>query len=329
MDSDRLYEVIRAQTEIAKLGLDLGGVMSAVAERAQALTRADGAVVELAEGEHMVYRAASGSAAAHLGVRVPRAQSLSGLCIAEGTPLVCADSEDDPRVNREACRRVGLRSMLVVPLRHHDQVAGVLKVLSARPHAFGDGDVRVLELVSELIAAAMVHATRMGDDELFRQATHDALTGLPNRALFFERLQARLAQARRDTDRFGVLQIDMDGLKPINDRHGHAAGDEALRELAQRLREVARDLDTVARLGGDEFGVILSQVRDHDSIARCIDRYTQAVDASGFVFEAVPLEFGASIGGALFPDDGDAAAALLDHADHAMYAAKRGRKSAR
>ena len=187
----------------------------------------------------------------------------------------------------------------------------------------------MLEMVSELIAAAMVLATRMGDDELFRQATHDALTGLPNRALFFERLQARLTQARRDADRFGVLHLDMDGLKSINDRHGHRAGDEALRELAPRLREVARDLDVVARLGGDEFGVLLAQVRDREGIERCIERYAGAVDGGGFVFESVPLVFGASIGGALFPDDGGDAVALFDHADRAMYAAKRGRRNGR
>lgn len=110
-----LLEIIRTQTEIAKAGMDLGNVMALVAERTQQLTNAVGAVVELAEGDDMVYRAASGSAASQLGLRIGREGSLSGLCVRERKILVCDDSETDERVDREACRKVGLRSMIVVP----------------------------------------------------------------------------------------------------------------------------------------------------------------------------------------------------------------------
>ena len=126
--SERLREVIRAQTEIVRLGLDLSAVMTFVAERAQRITGAHGAVVELAEGEEMVYRAASGILQNHIGLRLQRSGSLTGLCVEKGFALRCEDSESDPRVDREACRRIGLRSMIVVPLRHDDAVAGVLKV---------------------------------------------------------------------------------------------------------------------------------------------------------------------------------------------------------
>ena len=112
----RLLEVIRMQTEIAKLGMDLGGVMALVAERAQRLTGAFGAAVELAEEDDMVYRAASGAAELHLGMRLKRSSSLSGRCIHEEIALQCDDSDTDPRVDREACRLIGLRSMIVVPL---------------------------------------------------------------------------------------------------------------------------------------------------------------------------------------------------------------------
>src|SRR5579859_1021583 len=96
-DNETLLAIVRAQTEIAKLGLDLGGVMSFVTERVQQLTQADGAVVELAEGDEMVYRASSGIASSLLGLRLKRTGSLSGLCVETGDILRCEDSETDPR----------------------------------------------------------------------------------------------------------------------------------------------------------------------------------------------------------------------------------------
>ena len=123
---DQLLAIIRIQTEIAKLGLDFGGVMGLVVDKALVLVEAEGAVIELAEGDDMVYRAASGLAGGQVGLRVSRQSSLSGLCVETGQPMLCNDSENDPRVDLAACRKVGLRSMLVVPLKHDESVVGVL-----------------------------------------------------------------------------------------------------------------------------------------------------------------------------------------------------------
>ncbi|TDR40805.1 diguanylate cyclase with GAF sensor [Tahibacter aquaticus] len=325
--SERLLEVIRTQTDIAKLGLDLGGVMALVAERAQALTQAVGAVVELAEDSDMVYRAATGVAESHLGMRLAQGNSLSGLCIREGQPLQCPDAETDTRVDREACRRIGLRSMIVVPLRHHDAVVGVLKVLSERPQAFDDDDLHLLGLMSDLIAAAMFHAAKYGTSELFYLATHDGLTGLANRSLFLERLRQCLAQAQREEKHFGLLNLDMDGLKPINDVYGHRAGDAAIRELAQRIKQASRESDTVARLGGDEFGVILSRVSDRDGALAHAQRLAQQI-VKPFEFERQEIALDASIGVAVFPNDGAELDTLLDRADQSMYLTKRAKKPA-
>ena len=324
----QLLAIIRTQTEIAKLGLDLEGVMALVAREAQILTRASGAVVELAEGDDMVYRAVSGIAANQLGLRLKRATSLSGLTVATGAAMRCDDSEEDPRVDRAMCRRVGLRSMVVVPLAHAGSPVGALKVLGARPGAFGEADVKVLELMSELIGAAMFHAVQYGADELFRLATHDGLTGLPNRALFFDRLRHALAQGRREESSVGVLVLDMDGLKRINDEHGHRAGDAALRELAARLSGVLRQSDTVARLGGDEFGVILSRVEGREGAWVAAYRLGSELDRP-MAFEGMRLSLSASIGVAVFPEDGDQPEALVETADQAMYAIKRQRSPAR
>jgi diguanylate cyclase (GGDEF)-like protein len=325
--NDRLLGVIQTQTDVAGLGLDLGAVMALVAVRAQELTGASGAVIELAEGDEMVYRAATGVAEPHLGMRLRRTDSLSGRCIQAGTALRCDDSELDDRVDREACRRVGLRSMIVVPLRHHDQVVGVLKVLAPTPDAFDAGDTEILELMSGLVAAAMFHCTQYGTSALFHRATHDPLTGLPNRALFFDRLRHCLALANRARRRFAVLSLDMDGLKDINDIHGHRCGDRALQELADRLRLVTRSSDMAARVGGDEFGIVLCEVPDRDAVHAHATRLIERVCGT-FVFEEVPIVLAASLGASLFPDDGETIESLLDVADAGMYARKRARRPA-
>src|SRR5262249_47052236 len=142
----QLMTVIKTQTEIAKLGLDLAGVMEVVAQAALQVTGSGGAVVELAEGDDMVYRAVAGSAHGQLGLRLSRAASLSGLCVATASPLRCDDGETDPRVDRAACRKVGLRSMIVVPLIHLGHAVGALKVLSPEVAHFSDADMKVLSL---------------------------------------------------------------------------------------------------------------------------------------------------------------------------------------
>lgn len=325
LDNATLLEIIRAQSDIARLGLDLGGVMAFVAERAEMLTGAQGAAVELAEGNDMVYRAASGSVASMLGLRLARGSSLSGLCVSTGEILRCDDSEDDPRVDREACRRAGLRSMIVTPLRHLETTVGVLKVVAPEVSAFSDDDVAALSLISGLIAAAMFHAARHETSELYLRATHDALTGLPNRALFYDRLRQSVDLAVRSAGGLGVLNLDMDGLKPINDRYGHRAGDAAIKETALRIAGNSRRVDTAARVGGDEFAMILPGIVGRQDAQVYSQRITEKV-GEPFEFEGQAIELGVSVGVAVLPEDGVEMTTLIDLADKAMYVAKRGRK---
>ncbi|KAB7774515.1 EAL domain-containing protein [Xanthomonas sp. LMG 12460] len=157
-DAALLSRIILAQGEIAAAGGDPLQVVDVVTRRAQELTRSNGAVVEMCDGKDMLYWSASGVAERHLGLRLPSNGSLSGLCMRTGEVLRCDDSEVDPRVDRAACRRIGLRSMLVVPLRYGDRSIGVLKVLAPHPNAYSAQDVRTLELLATLVGATLALA---------------------------------------------------------------------------------------------------------------------------------------------------------------------------
>lgn len=322
---EQLLQVIHLQTDIAKLGLDLGNVMDLVAERTTALIGADGAAIELAEGGEMVYRAVAGKARSALGLRIARQGSLSGQCVNTGETLRCDDSESDPRVDREACRRVGLRSMVVLPLTHRGTTVGVLKAMSASPQAFNERDVGLVSLLSEVVGAAMFYATKYETDDLFYQATHDSLTGLANRALFMDRLRNTLTRTERAQQPVDVLMIDMDGLKPVNDTRGHRVGDAVLCEFANRLRRGTRSSDTVARLGGDEFGVLLSPGMGSAGVQGAVERLYAALEVP-MDFEQQVLPLRASIGAAHAPADGLDADTLLECADLRMYALKQQRR---
>jgi diguanylate cyclase (GGDEF)-like protein len=328
LDPVRLLEVIRIQTDIAKQGLDLGGVMALVAHHAQHLTRAIGAVVELVDGDEMVYRATSGIAESLLGLRLKRQGSLSGRCIEEGRPLCCDDSETDERVDRAACRRVGLRSMIVEPLKHNGVPVGVLKVLASTPNAFNEVDMKTLELLAEPIAAAMFFAAKYESSELFHRASHDGLTGLSNRAYFYDRFRQRLEQARSNQESFAILSFDMDGLKQINDCFGHRAGDAAIKEFASRLLASSAQGDTVARMGGDEFSIIGSRSGNQESASLLASHFARNI-GTPFQFGAYSLSLDASLGFAVFPEDGADIEELLETADQRMYKEKRRRKGDR
>ena len=158
------------------------------------------------------------------------------------------------------------------------------------------------------------------------QAQHDALTGLPNRVLLFDRLSEALLNARRRGDQVAVLFIDLDHFKPINDCHGHAVGDVVLQRVAQRLGHSVRETDTVARLGGDEFVVVLREVQVPDAATLVARKILSSLRAP-VVVDGIELSVGASIGIAFGPAQGEDAGDLLNRADTAMYAAKHDRNA--
>lgn len=160
------------------------------------------------------------------------------------------------------------------------------------------------------------------EERVWRQANYDALTGLPNRALFVDRLSQAVRQSRRENKKFALMFLDLDGFKQVNDTLGHAAGDILLQQTGERLTECMRSSDTVARLAGDEFTCILTGIHGSEDAAGVAAKILGKL-AQPFDLEGHPAHVRGSIGIAIFPDNADDGAALLKLADEAMYSVKK------
>ncbi len=450
---ERLERIIETQREVAGLDHDLQAMIDLICERTQELTGADGGTILMQDGDELVHRAGSGFVAGIIGERLGIADTFSGSVYLSNRSAVCDDTR--ALANPLALQR-GIGSMVAVPLRHGEATAGILSVLSHRPHAFADRDLKTLELLSVVLSAAISHAAefdarraqvealarfrtvfegasigivrcdreghtleanpalermlgytaeelatmrfadithpddiehnlvlfrelmdgkrdsyqlekryhrkdgtviwsrisavlevdedgapksaismieditqrKAAEEELRRQselnehqALHDALTGLPNRTLFRDRIQQAIFTASREGGRAAVLMMDLDRFKEVNDSLGHHAGDELLKELGDRLQKILRASDTVARLGGDEFGLLLPKHEKPADVISALEKICEALEQP-IVLQELPLAIEASIGVALYPDDGEDVDTLLQRADVAMYAAK-------
>jgi diguanylate cyclase (GGDEF)-like protein/PAS domain S-box-containing protein len=190
---------------------------------------------------------------------------------------------------------------------------------NARAVRGADGAIRYYEGTVEDISERKMQERRMA-----HQATHDGLTGLPNRYLLQDRIEQAIRQATREKTYVGVLFIDLDRLKHVNDSLGHQAGDELIRVIAQRLRRCLRTGDTVARIGGDEFVLLLPSLLTPAAIAQAKRRVLEATSAPCQI-QGIWVPTSCSVGASLYPQDGLDAETLMRRADEAMYVAKQSR----
>ncbi|GAB2926885.1 sensor domain-containing protein [Rheinheimera gaetbuli] len=210
---------------------------------------------------------------------------------------------------------------LGVPLKSQTEVIGALMVQNTvTASAYSSSEVELLEFVSVQVAVAIERKQML--QRLQRNALYDQLTALPNRELFYDRLQLALARADREQGQFALLYLDLDKFKQINDQHGHHVGDELLQHTAQRIVASLRHSDTVARFGGDEFVILLEQVDSAASALLLSEKVRLALDKP-FALAGQLLQISPSIGVALYPVHGADVKALLLLADSAMYHAKR------
>jgi diguanylate cyclase (GGDEF)-like protein len=183
------------------------------------------------------------------------------------------------------------------------------------------GEIRDRTMIDHQFAAAQEQ-----EQASRHAALHDVLTGLPNRALFDDRLEHGVAQAQRYGWTLAVMFVDLDDFKIINDTHGHDAGDRVLQAIARRLTDNTRGEDTVSRQGGDEFLYLLTKIGDNRNVAMITNKILQAIQAPCNISVGdvgISVSVRASIGISIYPKDGTTVQALMKGADEAMYRAKQ------
>ncbi|WP_380871791.1 hypothetical protein ACFB49_27470 [Sphingomonas sp. DBB INV C78] len=439
-----IRELLATQEAIAGACDDADQVLQAVVAGASRIfTHARGALIEMRDGAELVYRAASGEMAEWVGFRLPLVGSLSGQAILSGEALVCADTEKDGRVDLEACRRLGIRSMVVVPLPFQTEQVGVLKIYSAEPDAFDEIDIAVSKLLVSPFAFGLASASQAAyaraHDQLalrfeatfhqaavgiahvapegrflqvndrfceiaghdrdklmelgFQHITHpedldadlalltslvagqidhysmekryirrggeiiwinltvslvrhggepdffvaviediskrkraeqmafvDMLTGLPNRRALLQDLARLFRTDVSDDVAVGVLFLDLDSFKQVNDRLGHAEGDRCLIAMAQALRRAARTFDRLYRMAGDEFVLVVEDATEEavgELSRRLLEAVLEASTEGGW-------QVGLSTGAVLVAERSKVeVSAVLDAADRLMYRVKR------
>jgi diguanylate cyclase (GGDEF)-like protein/PAS domain S-box-containing protein len=303
---------------------DFGALLGQSVELAHSTLKVDYCeVLQLnPEGRRLVYRAAAGRPREWVGHRVVSAEPGSHVehVLSRSEPLIIEDYREKTGFSPSPLAAQGVRSGIQVPIFRASGVFGILSASTLQPRRFTEDDVNFLRSLANILAAG---AERQNAEErLVRMAQVDPLTGLPNRALFQDRLVQALAHAKRNRSLMALLFIDLDRFKLVNDTLGHNAGDQLLKETGERLAQCVRRSDTMARLGGDEFSAILSELGnagDAGLVAqKIIDAQARPFDLGGH-----ETRISASVGITVFPADGEESGTLIANADAAMYRAKK------
>lgn len=281
-----------------------------------------GYVTRFRDSAVIIQSAAGEGAGVRAGMLFPKRNALSRLIEGERQSIFIPDLDEPPWNTDPARYSAPWRSYYAAKLVVNDADYGALVFAGREPHHDGLAqlDRDLLEMMALFVSAAIERS--MHAERIEQLAFYDALTGLPNRSLFADRIDQTLTAAKRYNRGFSVMYLDLDAFKEINDRYGHPAGDLLLRSVAERLMAICRESDTIARFGGDEF-VILQPV---------VNGMPDAADLAGKIVEGMQAPFTingneciahTSIGIALFPKDGTTAEDLMEHADRALYRAKR------
>jgi diguanylate cyclase (GGDEF)-like protein len=328
----RLNELItlRKASLHLTMNLSLDAVLEAILESALELVSADDTHIFLYD-----HGALSFAAARFDGLQQkepfmdPRPDGITYTVAREGKMKVVNDALTDPIFKDRRWKG----AIVSLPLKIGNKVLGVMNVALQRAHDFSENELRTLEFLGDQASIAIQNAKlyeqaqkeivdrKKAEKAIKHLANHDALTGLPNRRLFNERIVLEISRAERNNQKIGVMLFDLDQLKDVNDSFGHNVGDLLLQAVSQRLLGLLRKSDTVARMGGDEFLLILPEMSQPEDAILTAERILEAL-STPFTLEGYQVNITTSIGISFFPDDGDNADSLIKKADIAMYKAK-------
>lgn len=306
--------------------VDLRAVLGEIAHASLGIANAESCAIEFwhpeADETEMLAQAYAGDwdGPDSIGTRYPLGlwQSTRRVLTEQGTLNVLAT---DPALNhheQSTFLNAGTRAVLVVPLVLRSASLGILTLFSRHERTYTDDEARLAHELAAQVALAIERAQL--HEALQQRADTDGLTGLLNHRAILQRLDHELARARRTAGTVGVMMIDLDGFKRVNDTYGHQVGDQVLREMAALLRGTLREIDHIGRYGGDEFLVVLPNVAI-DDLAAITSRLTSHIDVS-FHLDTERVPFRLSVGAAIFPADGAQRDALIAIADTRMYADK-------
>ena len=278
---------------------------------------------------------------------VDNQDSFAAWAVRNEQEIVIFDADKEYRkyvTERRPLTRRNCRSLVFVPLFVEKRVVGVLTIQSHKKKAYSQGQLEMLRALAAFVGVALdnsrKHATiqelnnavmreKAGLEAAYERiahlANHDNLTELPNRRLLKELLAEHIPLSRRQGRKFGVLYLDLDDFKPVNDTFGHASGDSVLVRIAERLRATVRSSDTVARIGGDEFVLIVRDIDGRADLEIIARKVLEAVTTPVPVGQQM-CTLGVSIGVSIYPEDGESGEELLRAADGAMYRVKDGGK---
>ncbi len=301
------------------------------AVRAACIGRADAALALefVADSGQFVVRAARGEGAEKVigSASAPLPDSVWPRMIRDKVPRIVGYEHLARRADDRPWSPLtrGMGSGAYVPVYSDDEPTGVLAMYSRAEQAFDDDDTKFLQAIGSVLSAALQR--NEAESRLSQLAQFDALTGLPNRNLLHDRITQLAAQARRGQRHAGVLFVDLDRFKLINDTLGHQQGDALIALVSRRLMQCVRAGDTVGRISGDEFAVVLAELASPDDAAPVARKVLEAL-SQPYDLEGSEAYVTASIGIAVFPQDGETAEALLTSADMAMYRAKEQSRNA-
>jgi diguanylate cyclase (GGDEF)-like protein len=324
---ENLVDMIRnSVAEILKLQ-PIESLLEGIISEGLELVDADAGGVYLYRKEKnlLEWVVAKGENVAPVGTTLDIEEGVSGETFRSRTTLVI---DDYSRYTHRSDKWPGVSASVVsTPIQVNDEIIGILNIRKDRTRAFTPGDILLTELFASQAAVALrnnfLYEERAAmEKQLHHRATHDDLTELPNRSLLTDRLETAIRRAERNGTLIGILFLDVDNFKNVNDALGHPRGDELLKGIAERLSSCIRGPDTLARLGGDEFVCLLDAVGSVSDVLHIIERIFEALDSTFEIGNSL-IKVTASIGVSLYPQDGRAYSDLIKNADTALYQAKK------